>query len=140
MSKIQLGSEFVKKHSRVSNASRQLESGTIMPPEVSIIEKTKSKILREIIGRREKNVKRFLKEDLTFEAAIYKEPVHYYSDGQWKDIDNSIIEGKDDENNDVLENKDNNFKVKIAKKAKSNKFIVIKKDKYEVSWGIEKPA
>lgn len=102
--------------------------------------KKKSRIIGEIKEKRERNIKHFLKEDLTFEAAIYNEAVHYYSGGQWKDIDNSIVEGKDDENNDVLENKDSDVKVKVAKKVKSRKLIIIKKDKYEISWGIDKAA
>ncbi|MFL0197564.1 hypothetical protein ACJDU8_18635 [Clostridium sp. WILCCON 0269] len=49
-----------------------------------------TKIVGEVTEKREKNVKHFLKEDSTFEAAIYSEPVHYLSNGKWQDIDNSI--------------------------------------------------
>jgi hypothetical protein len=38
----------------------------------------------------------------------------------------------------VLENKHNDFKVKIGKKAKTEKFITITKEQCEVTWGIDK--
>lgn len=98
------------------------------------------KILGEIAEKRERAVKYFLKDDLTYEAAIYNSAVHYFSEGKWKDIDNTLIAGKDEENNDILENKQNDLKVKFAKKAKAKKLITIQKDKYEISWGIDKAA
>lgn len=99
--------------------------------------KGKGKIIGEIEEKRERNVKHFLKDNLTFEAAIYNEPVHYYSNGKWKDIDNSLKDSKDEEDNDVLENKENEIKVKIAKNSMAKKLITIKKDNYEIAWGIE---
>ncbi|WP_411681918.1 DNRLRE domain-containing protein [Clostridium thailandense] len=99
--------------------------------------KEERKILGEIIEKRDKYVKHFLKEDLTFEAAIYDEAVHYLKGGKWRDIDNSMIETKDEEDNTVFENKDNDFKVRIAKKVKSKGFVIIKEDDYEISWGID---
>jgi YD repeat-containing protein len=133
-----VGSGFVKKHQKAKISDRQLESGAAIPPKGNPAKKPEGKILKEITDKRERNVKHFLKDDLTFEAAVYNKPVHYFSDGLWKDIDNSMIEGKDDENNNVLENKNNDFKVKIAKKAIGGKLVTIAKDKYEISWGIEK--
>ncbi|APM40669.1 hypothetical protein [Clostridium kluyveri] len=133
----------MKKHKKAVSARQVAPS----PPEQrdtsgihTTNKKKKSRIIGEIKEKRERNIKHFLTEDLTFEAAIYNEAVHYYSGGQWKDIDNSIVEGKDDGNNDVLENKDSDVKVKVAKKVKSRKLIIIKKDKYEISWGIDKAA
>jgi YD repeat-containing protein len=94
-------------------------------------------IIGEVVEKRERNVKHFLRDDGSFVAAIYPENVHYKDGDEWKEIDNSIVEQKDEENNDVLENKANDFKVRIAKKASANKLVSIKKDKYEISWGIE---
>ncbi|MCT8977842.1 hypothetical protein N4T77_14670, partial [Clostridium sp. CX1] len=109
-------------------------------PEIINPKRKKKRIVGEVKEKREKNVKHFLKEDLTFEAVIYNENVHYYSDGQWKDIDNSIIDSKDEENNDVFENRENDIKIKIGKKVKNKKLVTIRKDKYEISWGIDKAS
>lgn len=130
MLKIKLGSEFVKKHRKDVLTREDL----LQPPEqteASCETKKKARIIGEIKEKRERNVKNFLKDDLTFEAAIYNEAVHYYSEGKWKDVDNSMTDGKDEAGNDVLENKDNDIKVKIAKKANSKKLVTIKKDKYQ---------
>lgn len=68
----------MKKHQKARKASRQIGLETAVPPETSSAEKPKSRILKEITDKREKNVKHFLKDDLTFEAAVYNEPVHYF--------------------------------------------------------------
>lgn len=101
------------------------------------ISKQKAEIIEEDILKREKNVKHFLKDDLTYEAFVYPEAVHYKDGDAWKDIDNSIISDKDDEQNDVLTNKSNDFKVMIAKSSKANKLVRIKKDKYELAWNLD---
>jgi RHS repeat-associated protein len=98
--------------------------------------KKEGKILSEVIEKRQLNVKHFLKDDFTYEAAIYSSPVHYLENGKLKDIDNTFIESKDENNNDILENKENDFKVRVAKNAKASKLVNIKKDKYELSWNI----
>lgn len=69
------------------------------------------KILQEEVSKREKSVKVFPKEDKSYEAVVYPFAAHYKENGAWKDIDNNLIYGKDDENNDVLENKNNSYKV-----------------------------
>jgi len=79
--------------------------------------KTEAKIQKEVEEKREKNVKHFMKDDMTYEAVVYPMAVHYQENGKWKDIDNNIVAGKDDENNDVLENKSNSFKAEFGKKS-----------------------
>uniref|UniRef100_UPI00398992A9 DNRLRE domain-containing protein n=1 Tax=Clostridium thailandense TaxID=2794346 RepID=UPI00398992A9 len=51
-----------------------------------------------------------------------------------------MVEASDETSNKVLENKDNDFKIKIAKNIKNKRLVVIRKDKYEISWGINKAA
>lgn len=41
------------------------------PPVTTMPEKSKGKILKEVIEKREKYVKHFFKDNLTFEATIY---------------------------------------------------------------------
>lgn len=99
--------------------------------------KKEAKIVGEIESRREKNIKVFMKDDNTFEAAIYNEAVNYLEDGKWKEIDNSLIDANDEDKQPVVENKANDFKVKIAKKADAKKLVRIQKDKYELSWSLQ---
>ena len=77
--KNKIGSDLVKKQQKARKVSRQIGLETAVMPETSSAEKPKSRILKEITDKREKNVKHFLKDDLTFEAAVYNEPVHYFS-------------------------------------------------------------
>jgi RHS repeat-associated protein len=95
------------------------------------------KVLGEVQEKRTKNSKQFYLDNHTYKAAIYPTAVHYLENGKWKDIDNTIIEGKDELNKDVLENKANDYKVKIAKKANSNKLVKFQKGDYQISWSID---
>ena len=42
------------------------------------------KIVEELTEKRTENTKYFLKEDGSTEVAVYKDPIHYEEDGQWK--------------------------------------------------------
>ncbi|WP_270563050.1 DNRLRE domain-containing protein [Clostridium beijerinckii] len=125
-------------------------------------QKREPKILKEIVEKREGNTKYFLMDDMSYEAVMYPEPVHYLENGQWKDIDNSQVDadidsdadldaqddksavnssnkgkfgiGKEKAEKGAFENKNNEFKVKIAKNAKASKLVSIKKGDYEISW------
>lgn len=75
-------------------------------------------------------VKHFENADHSFTAAVYGQPVHYMENGEWKDIDNSIVlnsEGR-------YENKGNDFKVSFAKEAADEKLIAISKDGHRLEW------
>ena len=53
------------------------------------------KYLPEIIGEektlRDEYTKHFRREDGSFVAAVYSEPVHYIRNGEWKDVDNTPV-------------------------------------------------
>ena len=118
-------------------------------------QKKEPKILKEIVEKREEYSKTFLRNNMTYEAVIYSKPVHYLENGEWKDIDNSLMEASsnmDSENpndesefgsgteeegtKDAFENKANDFKVKIAKNSSSSKLVSVKKNDYEISWNL----
>lgn len=104
------------------------------------LNKNVGKIIGELTEKREANVKHFLKDDNTIEAAIYPYPVHYKENGQWKDMDNSLVEEEDGETSGskVLANKNNDFHVKIAKDSTANKLVRINKGKYEIAWNMDR--
>ena len=98
---------------------------------------TEANIIGEVTEKRQSNVKTFIKDDMTFEAVVYPASVHYKDNGEWKDIDNTLTEQKDEDSNDVLQNKANDVNISIAKKIKADKLVKIKTDKYELSWSID---
>lgn len=93
-------------------------------------------ILTEVTGLREENVKHFRLEDGTYLAAQYDQPVHYEENGEWKDIDNTLIlqSAQDSEDVDGYVNTDNPFKIKLAKHADSKKLVKMKQGQYQLSW------
>lgn len=86
-------------------------------------------IVGEITEKRTENTKHFLMSDRSVLAAMYDKTVHYYDDGSWLDIDNSL--STNDEND--YENKSNGFKTKFSKKSNGNKLVTITKDNYSLS-------
>ena len=66
------------------------------PKVEAVKEKKEAKIIKELEERREANVKYFLKDDFSYEAVVYPEPVHYLDNGKWLDVDNTLEETKDD--------------------------------------------
>ncbi|MBU1020415.1 MAG: DNRLRE domain-containing protein, partial [Firmicutes bacterium] len=88
-------------------------------------------IVDEDESRRTANEKHFRKLDGTYEVAIYDNSVHYYEDGNWKDIDNSL-----NDNGNYLENKNNSFKTIFPKNLSENKTIGIKSKDYSIDWKV----
>lgn len=118
--------------SQQANAETDIDT-----PRVQEIAKVQHKIVGEMKEKREKNVKTFVLDNMSFESDVYPEAVHYQENGVWKDIDNTLIDEKDENNNAILSNKNNNYKIKIAKNTMSNKLLRIVKGKYEFSWKMD---
>lgn len=85
----------------------------------------------EIISERTANTKTFRKVDGSYEVAIYNDVIHYYEDGQWKEVDNSLID-----NGDSLENTANSFKLKFPKSLDDEKQIKLTFGDYSVDWNL----
>lgn len=50
-----------------------------------------AEVMTEEVSLRSENVKTFQTDDGGYIATLYDEPVHYYEDAQWKEIDNSLV-------------------------------------------------
>ena len=61
--------------------------------------------MKELINLRKEREKHYLNEDGTITAYMYDEDIHYLDNGEYKEIDNSLIE-----ENEYITNKNNNFK------------------------------
>ena len=48
--------------------------------------------MKEIISLRKPREKHFLNEDGTFTVQMYDHDIHYLANGEYKEIDNSLIE------------------------------------------------
>lgn len=90
-----------------------------------------TEIIRELEEKRNENTKYFLKNDGTYEAVLYEDPIHYLKDGKWADIDNSL-----EDKGNHYESKENDFVVKIGKNASDKELISVIKDKYRIWWNI----
>ncbi|MCL6586988.1 MAG: hypothetical protein K6T72_10845, partial [Anoxybacillus sp.] len=63
---------------------------------------------KEIPSLRTETAKVYENFDGTYTAEVYTEPIHFKKNGQWVDMDNTLVENSQQE----FENKANQFKVK----------------------------
>lgn len=94
----------------------------------------------EIISKRSAYEKHFDNGDGTITAFVNTAPLHYSDNGEWKEIDNTLI--PDNSGNYV--NKNNSMKVTLSSETSvksintnnSNQMVCINKNGYTISWDI----
>lgn len=91
-----------------------------------------SKIVREVVELREESVKHFLCEDGSYIAVSYAEPVHYEKNGEWLEIDNTLVLSS--ENTYVPKSSD--LAVSIPKSFSGGKQITATNNGRTISFGV----
>ena len=96
-------------------------------------------VLGEIEGERSEYIKRFLMSDHTIQAVVYSEPVHYYEDGAWKDIDNTLTLEKAQNGDDFTgyTNGAGEFSVKIAANTEEDSLVRMEKDNHVLEFNLD---
>ena len=92
--------------------------------------------LIELPEKKERFTNHYIKPDGTYLAVMYTEPVNYYTNGSWDEIDNSLINVYNRDNTEVIRNESNDYVVEFAKSTSSGKLVNIKASSYELSWSI----
>lgn len=72
-----------------------------------------SYLIGEAAGEREEAVKHFRRSDGTTVAAVYSEPIHYEENGEWRDIDNTLVSAEPRNGVAYVENRANDFRVAL---------------------------
>jgi len=92
---------------------------------------SKVDIESEITSERTATSKVFRKIDGTYEIALYNDVVHYFKEGKWEQVDNSLLDTGEE-----LENAANLFEVKFPKTIDCNKQIKLEIDDYAIDWTV----
>ncbi|MBE6880614.1 MAG: RHS repeat-associated core domain-containing protein [Ruminococcaceae bacterium] len=120
------------------------DSDLLPPEEYSEEEYTEEPkvLIGELTDKRTETTKHFLYSNGTIEVAQYGVAVHYLDEnGEWQDIDNSLIsEAATDDEDDFAGyvNKENNVKIKFSNGNSSGKFFKYEKDGCKLTWGLNK--
>ena len=86
-------------------------------------------ITGEITGKRTKFVKQFAMSDGSYTAAIYSMPVHYKKNGNWKEIDTTLVKsGKKN-----YKTKATDLSIKISQKANKKSVVSLKRGNTSLS-------
>lgn len=109
------------------------ESETITTDKTTI-QADEDTILGEDISRREEFVKHFILSNGTRKAVSYNQPVHYFVNGEWKDIDNTLVL---DESQGLYKNRDSSFNVTFGEDLGADTLFSITHQGYTLSWGYE---
>ena len=87
--------------------------------------------MKEIISLRKPREKHFLNENGTITAYMYNEDIHYFKNGRYKEIDNSLIEKEN-----YFQNFENSFQVHFFKNSEKKLFEIIKDSSF-LSFSLE---
>ena len=94
------------------------------------VDYTPSKIVQEIIDKREESSKTFLCEDGSYIAVTYSEPVHFKNADEWQEINNTLVLSDNGKYAPVSVSFDINLPLNIS----DNNGIIVGKNGYEVSF------
>lgn len=100
--------------------------------ELSTQQEEKSPIVSEVVSERDAFKKVFEREDGSFTAIISSGPVHYFEDGEWLEIDNTLTE-----TNGTITNESNGFSVDLPSEITSDKNVTIANENAELSFTME---
>lgn len=119
----------------VSGVAKDIESVKRMAEAVPITEVSQppAEIMEETEEKKDAFTKTFTREDGTMVDIISSEPVHYYKDGEWKDIDNTLV-SRTVEGKAVLQNKANDFTTTLPQKLDKDSYISIENGESKVSF------
>ncbi len=93
---------------------------------------TEAEILYEVKEKRDEYTKVYKKSNGVYTAVMTEEPLHYLDDGEWKEIDNSmILDGN------LYTNLSNLFNVELPKNIDEDKELTVEKDGFELSFSID---
>ena len=90
-------------------------------------------ISSEIAEYRSSDEKHFRMSDGSCMAVKYSVPVHYEEDGEWKEIDNTLVSPAPLKEN-IYTNKSSSFNVTFADSIKDPKLVKIRYKDHEISW------
>ncbi len=100
----------------------------------------KPQILCEDIDKRNEYEKHFVTDTGDYIAASYAEPVHYEQDGEWVDIDNSLVLSENGAEENVYENSDNPMQVQLAQSTENKDLLSIQSGEHQISWSMSAVA
>ena len=99
------------------------------PAELDDVEK--ADILYEVTEKRDEHTKVYKRADGTYTALVSQTPLHFMSDGMWKEIDNTLVY-----KNGALTNADNPFNVTLPERITSNSQITLENDGNEIAFAV----
>ena len=80
-------------------------------------------VVGEEIHRRTENTKVFRRSDGTHLMVLYPDPVHYRKNGQWRDIDNHLLETVEEDGSAVYRNHAGAMDIHLPRHFAPGKFI-----------------
>lgn len=100
------------------------------------VEEKEAEIIGEDPSKRDEYSKTYRREDGTFTQVQSMSPLHFKEDGQWKDIDNTLVSEKNKDGQKIWTNKSSGFKVELPKTLDKENEVKIQKDGHTLSFAL----
>ena len=111
------------------------QEGDLSVEENDDIDLTKTVLTEEISDRRDEYQKEFMMENGMRLAAVYPMAVHFERDGEWEEIDNTLVPGISEEG-EIYRNKEGMWDVCLPQEIDENRNITLTHDGYTLSFRI----
>jgi len=98
--------------SSVSQSVETVDDTLEVNTEETVSSSDEAGIISEITEKRDETTKYFAMSDGTTKACLYPQNIHYLDEGEYKEIDNTLVKDSKD-GKTYYKNKKNNFSVKI---------------------------
>lgn len=125
---------FAEELSQLDAENEAVSAGSFLEQEES-----EPYVLYEDTEKRDENTKHFRLSDGTYKAVSYSDPVHYRKNerSEWKEIDNTLIENRDEEGNSYLAPASSPVDVELSERGDSDKLVSYNIDGNSISWSYE---
>lgn len=94
-------------------------------------------ILEELHNKRSLNGKHFRTDNGSFVSVVYKEPIHFEKEGQWLEIDNTLVQKEDESIGKFYQNKAGETTVKFPETTSETELISLEKGSYHLTWKLD---
>ena len=112
-----------------------VDESQLIEPEGDYVswEESANVLTGELDERREQNIKHFMREDGSVEAVTYPYSVHYEKEGEWVDIDNTLVF---DEANEIYKTNDNAFQTSFSSEVVTDELVNMMNGGTKLAWVI----
>lgn len=88
----------------------------------------------EVMDQRDRNTKIFKRSDNSRVAVVSAAPIHYWNDGRWVEIDNTLTRLRDAEGNVFYQNRSNSYHVQFPQRLEEGRAVLVESQGHQLTF------